>query len=106
MGITAIQDQASGLRRLFQSLGAVDPQAHMAHRGRPGVGMQRNQMVVGAGAAQISAVCALGHHVQVPHLGEKSLGHGQVGNVEGDTAQMADDGRGMGHGVDGRVCCR
>ena len=63
-------------------------------------------MVVSAGAAQISAVWPLRHHIQVPDLGEKSLGHGQVGNVEGDTAQMADDGRSVGHGGGGRVGCR
>ena len=96
----------SGLRRLFQSLGAVDPQAHMAHRGRPGVGMQRNQVVVCAGAAQVSASWPLRHHIQVPDLGEKGLGHRYIGNVEGDAAQMADDGRGVGHGECGAVGCR
>ncbi len=70
--------------------GIARAQGDVADRRRRGAAVQREQMVIGAGAAQVERVAVTRGDVEMPDVAVERLGLGEIGNVEGDAAQGRD----------------
>ena len=75
-----------------EGFAAPRAQGDVANRGRR-AGMQREQMMVGAAAAQVEGIGAAAGDGEVPHARVERFGGGEIGNVQRHAAQPRDPRR-------------